>query len=898
MVKLLHNCFRFRIVNFLIVIVFSIFFAISNTSYLYAQTDNSSHSWISSLPKVVSSTVVDSLESWGCAHSLSLVNVVGRDEKLKICLENGDNLSFGYGLGFPYEAFVKFPGDQKMHVFHGLCSQYDSCLYLPNTDIMITKQYLNAGYYQSLVVYKNFSDKLSSSLNMSNGKIEYWFDNSKPDYIFKNQLDYAWPVGGMGASEDGGWLAIEFIQKGIGLLNLDNFEMKRISTLSFSYGYGMNSHSEFAVSGGGKVIVVMGLNTPSIIFENDGLCGDVVTDLKMSNVLPIEKPCPSVYVNNGIFDSRVFYTAQPKISSDGNNVDLLIETRDLVKKSISIRAAEYVGTKLKYLALGDSYSSGEGEYSDQYYLKGTNEPYEKCHLSSRSYPFMIANFLNYDQNLVKSVACSGAMVRDVVGNGVDYLGQGDRLGSNGLKLDDKQVAEFQKIAEDNLLPGRIKQIGFVKKLLPNLITVGVGGNDIGFADKLKACLGFDTCSWASDSQKREQFAVEIQSLFTKLADVYQKIHEASPTSKIYAVSYPRPVDVFDHCDVLSGLLLNKEERTFIVESVKYINEVIKSSAASAGIGFIDIQESYGNHALCGAENPIALNGLTLGDDIGISGESSWFKFIGSESFHPNPYGHLLSAEQINNSFGDLSLYNYCPSGKTVCPKNTELPQPSSYLIGEDYNNYPLLVLSNFSSQQHDPNNLEFLSIKTPKNTFLPNSDVDIELNSTPIILGSYVATGEGILDLKISIPIDLKEGYHTVLIKGMSYSGESVDFYQIIKYQKNGDVINSISDEDEYIHEANIKSDSNSIIYSRNDNPTLQSDLVDSFANDYAELNLDSNTQTLSSINLIEDGSINKDILGISESLGGMKNNIELIIVVSVAGIFIVLCVSIKICKK
>ena len=76
MVKSSHNYFRFRIriVNILIVIVFSIFFTISNTSYLYAQTDNTSYSWISSIPKVVSSNVVDSLESWGCAHSLSLVD--------------------------------------------------------------------------------------------------------------------------------------------------------------------------------------------------------------------------------------------------------------------------------------------------------------------------------------------------------------------------------------------------------------------------------------------------------------------------------------------------------------------------------------------------------------------------------------------------------------------------------------------------------------------------------------------------------------------------------------------------------------------------------------------------------------------------------------------------------
>src|SRR5690606_18148670 len=96
----------------------------------------------------------------------------------------------------------------------------------------------------------------------------------------------------------------------------------------------------------------------------------------------------------------------------------------------TIRAAGYVPStpQLDYLALGDSYSSGEGDIERRsngstYYLEGTDVtgdyekgiPEEKCHVSNRSYPFVLQQSGAVEGDRIQSVACSGAKRADVQG---------------------------------------------------------------------------------------------------------------------------------------------------------------------------------------------------------------------------------------------------------------------------------------------------------------------------------------------------------------------------------------------------------------------------------------------------------------------------------------------------
>lgn len=145
-----------------------------------------------------------------------------------------------------------------------------------------------------------------------------------------------------------------------------------------------------------------------------------------------------------------------------------------------LKADSYISSAHGYLAMGDSFSSGEGDgEGGVWYEPGTDEQGNKdtfegrnlCHLSRRSYPYLIAKELGYIPNTADpytplpddsfhSVACSGAKIHNLVGganNGlVDYLADEDvfRDTNNQYSYDFRgELSEWQ--------PGHVKQLDFL-----------------------------------------------------------------------------------------------------------------------------------------------------------------------------------------------------------------------------------------------------------------------------------------------------------------------------------------------------------------------------------------------------------------------------------------------------
>jgi hypothetical protein len=122
-----------------------------------------------------------------------------------------------------------------------------------------------------------------------------------------------------------------------------------------------------------------------------------------------------------------------------------------------------------YIALGDSYSSGEGAGS---YVRGTNVrlgPAEDlCHLSTRAYPEIVGKKLHYKSfppGRFGFYACSGAVVADVWGTTGPNTGA---LGGQGQWNGDPQMRHVDHRTR--------------------LVTLTIGGNDIGFSSLGSGCL--------------------------------------------------------------------------------------------------------------------------------------------------------------------------------------------------------------------------------------------------------------------------------------------------------------------------------------------------------------------------------------------------------------------------
>ncbi len=746
-------------------------------------TKTSAFSWTNQTPEISTSTEIGAANQNYCpAPNFHKMFAIDGDIGMKsVCVSEGEKISLGTYYSNLWGGFVtviKFGNDTTMHLLRGNCNTYDSCQYIQEQDMLIAKQDRVYGFSRSLVIYKNFSKHLTS---MANGITrEYYFDYSNPDYTFQDTIGRTWAINSTGASENGKWLAVELLDEGFSILNLETLKMKYISTDFYHYGWGSNPSAEIAVSNDGEHIAVMGMNSGIRIFDINSDCGTDITNSDTSYV-PLKNPCKQANIDYGSVIDQFFAGLSPRFSEDGGELRFYAVSYNYLNKprEVVYKANGYVTKKLDYLALGDSFTSGEGETDDKYYLPGTNEKYEKCHISSRSYPFLIANVQNINSDSVKSVACSGAVIDDVVGKSGDYYGQANRLKEAGLNLNSTDLLLAQSLAKETFIPGRTYQKAFAEKYTPDVITVSIGGNDAGLMGKLTTCLLPGTCNWVENLEDREQTADEIQNLFSKLVNAYKDLHTKSPNSKIYAIGYPKIIDPNGQCDLVTGIMFNSEEREFMNEGIAYLNKVIQSATKAAGIGYIDIENSLGDNVLCGSKDPAVMNSVRLGDD----NRYAWVINIGNESFHPTPLGHEFIARTINNAVSNLKDSEYCPNYLKICPDNSVMaPKPSSYWMPEGNHNYPIQKVSNFIVPTDNSGDKQHVSLD--EFSLAPNSNVEIEIHSTTQSLGHFTSNNDGSLDIDITLPMDLEYGIHTVHLYGTSYSGESIELYQFIEYRE------------------------------------------------------------------------------------------------------------------
>lgn len=776
-----------RILTVFIFIIVLCFCAISKKP---ASADDTplSWPWSTSTPKLLESTALtDTPSAHTCTSALRNVDIVGNFASKEVCIMDGKNFHFGmYFNGHTYNTVVGFGYDVKMYpLVKTPCDSPESCIYLPDTDVLAVKQPISS-LISYLVIYRDFSKHIHPLFQTARPLIEYGFDSIEPDFIFQNDDGYKWPVGGIGGSNNGRWLAIEIRERGIAVLDLRTMKFKRISRLSFQYSFGSMPITEIAISDDGFHVAVTGVNAGLTIIDNYPSCGDELTNYKLQERILLQNTCPVAPIDYTVLVERFKYALQPRFNEDGGELRFYAMSYVAEPHFVLLHAATYTTPRMDYIALGDSFSSGEGETDDAYYLARTNDPHERCHTSSRSYPYRIAQLMSIDPQYMRSVACSGATTVDVVGIDRDYWGQSKRLSFGGLNLIASTKTVAQTSASELFIPGRIHQLRFVSRYHPQAVTIGVGGNDTGLMTKLRACLNNNTCHWAGTKQGREQTALEIRGIFNQLVTVYSQIHTESPNTKIYVVGYPKVIDPKGVCDVVTGTLLDTTEREFMDEAIVYTNRVIEAAAKRVGVTYIDISNSFGDQRLCGRKQPTAMNGLRTGDDQSLIENNSLSKVIGSESFHPTPEGHRLIADVIKTRVNNIITTNQCTQLRIVCPEESQAPWPSPYWIengktsGYREQRTTHLVRDTYGTDGDDT-----AEIAMPKNSLQPNSDVTIEIHSDPITLASSTVSSDGSVSLTIRLPLSLQSGFHTLHLYGTSYSGEVIDLYQVIFHETN-----------------------------------------------------------------------------------------------------------------
>lgn len=243
------------------------------------------------------------------------------------------------------------------------------------------------------------------------------------------------------------------------------------------------------------------------------------------------------------------------------------------------------------ISLGDSYSSGLGAGGH------TGE----CDRAPEAWGLTIFGDAVEDRTLL---ACSGAGIAEVAG----------------------QVEQLAALPDE--AGGR-------------LITVTVGGNDIGFAEELVRCF----TPFVSCVDRERVIAGRISRLREPLAELYRSITDAAPGDEVIVGGYPLLVPdpgVRDRCRALTPLLSDAERR-MIRRLGAALNDVVDSAAAEAGVRSAagELEGAFAGHEACANGPSDWLNGLKLSlgsDDNPPRGRWDLAAAFVEESFHPNLAG--------------------------------------------------------------------------------------------------------------------------------------------------------------------------------------------------------------------------------------------------------------------
>lgn len=204
----------------------------------------------------------------------------------------------------------------------------------------------------------------------------------------------------------------------------------------------------------------------------------------------------------------------------------------------------------EYVALGDSYSTGLGTFSDG---GGT------CHRSVLAYPALVA--ASYGLDLVLR-ACPGATIPDVVATQLDVLGPSTAY-----------------------------------------VTVTAGGNDAGFGPVLTECA---LPAWASDGAAAIEGAQDwVESrLRPDLLALYAGVREHAPEATVVAVGYPQ---IFAGEDCNAFTWFSPDELAGVNATADLINAETAAAAQATGCLFADPVPVFLGHAVCQDE---WVNGLS------------------------------------------------------------------------------------------------------------------------------------------------------------------------------------------------------------------------------------------------------------------------------------------------
>jgi len=335
----------------------------------------------------------------------------------------------------------------------------------------------------------------------------------------------------------------------------------------------------------------------------------------------------------------------------------------------------------RYVALGDSYSAGEGaiDSSGNAALDpATDTSTDKCHRSAHAYSHILKTVRSVSDSNFVFVACSGAQVADFVAN----------VGGMGEWNERRQLDAIAAANQPNLTT--------------SLVTLSVGGIDAGFVQVLQKCVSglgsfapeskclsfaktsvakgikllsqggyivlkpkdgtwfFCDSSCAKWAPKLSPSSGYVAVTDPSLSGLYRAIHVRAPNAKIRVLEYPHlfaanpparcVVGVFPaRTGAIYEYSMTQKEMTTLNSLGDELNATISAQVAIAKQAGIDIEAvnpnspvgpvpGFAGHGICDLQTPW-INGLLWPSQAFLADFSPF-------SFHPNATGQAEFADLL------------------------------------------------------------------------------------------------------------------------------------------------------------------------------------------------------------------------------------------------------------
>jgi lysophospholipase L1-like esterase len=218
------------------------------------------------------------------------------------------------------------------------------------------------------------------------------------------------------------------------------------------------------------------------------------------------------------------------------------------------------GRGTHYVSLGDSYTSGP-------YIPTQVDA--NCARSDHNYPSLVA--AEERATAFKDVSCSGATTEEM------WKAQG----TNGPQLN--------AVQRDT-----------------DLVTVQIGGNDVGFSSIIGTCaklsstdLTGNPCQQYYSSSGVDQLAVDILQTAPKVARVLRAVHARSPHARVLVVGYPDLLPD-DGSGCYPSVPFAAKDFPYLRDTGKRLNLMLRLVAALNGAEYVDTYGPTIGHDMCKA----------------------------------------------------------------------------------------------------------------------------------------------------------------------------------------------------------------------------------------------------------------------------------------------------------